>query len=108
MPAASQSQRRYSVHGVDEAPSRAHLVEGASFSDAALQFVEDRHLEPHDDAVSLMVEDCETGDGSVSATDLAQILSAWGATTSTADLNNDGVVGAADLAQMLNAWGACP
>ena len=48
------------------------------------------------------------GDGSVSATDLAQILSAWGATTSTADLNNDGVVGAADLAQMLNAWGACP
>jgi hypothetical protein len=48
------------------------------------------------------------GDGSVSATDLAQILSAWGATTSTADLNNDGVVGAADLAQMLNAWGVCP
>jgi hypothetical protein len=60
--AASQSHRRYSVHGVDEAPSRAHLVDGESFSDAALQFVEDRHLEPQDDAVSLMVEDCETGE----------------------------------------------
>ena len=48
------------------------------------------------------------GDGSVSATDLAQVLSVWGATNSTADLNNDGIVGAPDLALLLNAWGVCP
>jgi hypothetical protein len=54
--------RRFSVHGVSDAPSRSLLVEGASFEDAALQFVEDRHIEPDGEELSLMVEDCETGE----------------------------------------------
>ena len=55
--------RRFSVHGVDEAPSRSALVDGVNFEDAALAFVELRHLEP-DGAreVSLMVEYCQTGE----------------------------------------------
>ena len=42
-PADETAQRRFSVHGVAETPSRAYLVEGASFEDAALHFVEERH-----------------------------------------------------------------
>ena len=55
-------QRRFAVHGAEEAPSRAHLVEGASFEDAALTFAE--HLNPQTDAdeMALVVEDCETGE----------------------------------------------
>ena len=65
-------QRRFSVHGVDEAPSRGELVEGLSFEDAALHFVEARHLEPaDDDEVSLLVEDCETGERQCFRIDLA-------------------------------------
>ena len=48
------------------------------------------------------------GDGAVSATDLAQILSEWGAGNTTADLNADGIVGAPDLALLLHGWGTCP
>jgi hypothetical protein len=56
-------QRRFSVHGVAEAPSHAHIVEGLNFEDAALHFLEDRHLPADaDDEVSLFVEDCETGE----------------------------------------------
>lgn len=65
-------QRRFAVHGVDEAPSRAHLVEGLSFEDAALHFVEDRHPAPDAaDEVSLLVEDCETGERQCFRIDLA-------------------------------------
>ena len=59
---AQTLQRRFSVHGAEEAPSRAHLVEGVSFEDAAMHFVEDRHPEGDGDEVSLFVEDCETGE----------------------------------------------
>ncbi len=60
---AADPNRRFSVHGADEAPSRAALVKGLTFEDAALQFLDDRHLEAAaDDAISLMVEDCETGE----------------------------------------------
>jgi hypothetical protein len=56
-------QRRFAVHGTAEAPSRAHLIEGTTFEDAALHFVEDFHpAATADDAVSLIVEDCETGE----------------------------------------------
>ncbi|WP_293904526.1 DUF5961 family protein [Phenylobacterium sp.] len=55
------AQRRFSVHGVAEGASRAHIVEGASFEDAALSFVEHQHPVADDD-VSLYVEDCETGE----------------------------------------------
>ena len=58
----SAPQRRFSVHGVSETPSRAHFVDGVSFEDAALHFVEHRHPQGDDDEVSLFVEDCETGE----------------------------------------------
>jgi hypothetical protein len=45
-------------------------------------------------------------DGSVGASDLAALLSAWGA-TGGADLDGDGSVGASDLAALLSAWGPC-
>lgn len=65
MPAATQRQdhRRFSVHSLAEAPSHAHLIDGASFEDAALHFLEAHHLPANaeDDAVSLIIEDCETG-----------------------------------------------
>jgi hypothetical protein len=55
--------RRFTVHGVEETPSRGEQVEGLNFEDAALAFVELRHLEPDGGReVSLMVEDCETGE----------------------------------------------
>jgi hypothetical protein len=61
MPAARPT-RRFAVHGHAEAPSRAHVVEGASFEDAALRFVEAFHPPPEaDDAVSLIVVDCADG-----------------------------------------------
>jgi len=56
------AQRRFSVHGAEEAPSRAQLVVGVSFEDAALHFVEDRHPQGDGDEVALLVEDCETGE----------------------------------------------
>ena len=47
-----------------------------------------------------------TGDGEVSAADLAQLLGAWGPNPGhPADFNADDVVNAADLAQLLGAWG---
>jgi hypothetical protein len=56
-------QRRFAVHGVAEAPSRAHVVQGVSFEDAALHFVENFHPTANDnDEVSLMVEECGTGE----------------------------------------------
>ena len=45
------------------------------------------------------------GDGTVSAADLAILLSAWGASGGPADLDGNGSVGASDLALLLGAWG---
>jgi hypothetical protein len=47
------------------------------------------------------------GDGVVGASDLAQLIGAWGACGSPCpeDLDGDGVVGASDLAQLIGAWG---
>ncbi|MGA0606693.1 DUF5961 family protein [Phenylobacterium sp. VNQ135] len=56
-------QRRFSVHPRADAPNHGHIVEGVSFEDAALHFLEDAHPEPDaDDEVQLLVEDCETGE----------------------------------------------
>lgn len=55
-------QRRFSVHGIAEAPSRALILEGLTFEDAALHYLTDRHMDGGDDEVSLMVEDCDTGE----------------------------------------------
>jgi hypothetical protein len=54
--------RRFAVHGLAEPAARAHVVEGASFEDAALQFVEDWRPAAEDDELSLIVEDCQTGE----------------------------------------------
>ena len=55
--------RRFCVHGVAESASRAHLIEGVSFEDAALGFLEGHHPVTHDnETVSLFVEDLETGE----------------------------------------------
>jgi len=54
--------RRFAVLGVEEASSRAHLLEGVSFEDAALLFVEDRHTDRDGEEMSVIVEDCETGE----------------------------------------------
>lgn len=56
-------QRRFTVHATADSPSRGRLVEGVSFEDAALHFVEDVHPDGDaDDEVRLLVEDCETGE----------------------------------------------
>jgi len=56
-------------------------------------------------AQSACVADID-GNGSVGATDLAQLLGEWGPCAKcTADLDADGAVGATDLATMLAAWG---
>jgi hypothetical protein len=68
----AHSPRNFSVHGVDEAPARSHLVEGLTFEDAALHFLNDRHVEVTADGdVALIVEDCETGERQCFRVDLA-------------------------------------
>jgi hypothetical protein len=54
-------RRSFSVHDVQEAIARGRLVEGVSFADAALADLEDRHVEATDE-VSVLVEDCATGE----------------------------------------------
>ncbi|MSQ91081.1 MAG: hypothetical protein EXS01_06800 [Phycisphaerales bacterium] len=44
------------------------------------------------------------GDGAVNGADLAQLLSAWGATSGAADINGDGIVNGGDLAVLLSNW----
>jgi hypothetical protein len=64
--------RRFSVHGQADAPSRGRLVTGAGFEDAALRFVEEFHpAADADDAVSLIVEDCDSGERRCFTIDLA-------------------------------------
>jgi len=63
-------QRRFTVHATEDAPSRAHLVEGLTFEDAALRFLELQHLEAGED-VSLLVEDCDSGERQCFRIDLA-------------------------------------
>ncbi|HEY2357000.1 MAG TPA: DUF5961 family protein [Phenylobacterium sp.] len=62
-------QRRFSVHGLEEGPARTHLVDGVSFEDAALAYLEDRHLEETHE-VALLVEDCATGERQCFSVDL--------------------------------------
>jgi hypothetical protein len=49
------------------------------------------------------------GDGDVGASDLSELLAAWGACGGgcAADIDASGDVGAADLSLLLAAWGAC-
>ncbi len=59
----SELTRRFCVHGVAESASRAHLIEGVSFEDAALAFLGEHHpVADADNEVSLYVEDLDTGE----------------------------------------------
>ena len=40
--------------------------------------------------------------------DLGTLLSGWGQSDVTGDLNQDGTVNGADLGALLSAWGNCP
>ena len=58
----ADTARRFEVHAAHEGRGRGHTVEGVSFEDAALAFVETWH--PRVDAegdVTLIVTECETG-----------------------------------------------
>jgi hypothetical protein len=46
-------------------------------------------------------------DGTVSGSDLGQLLGAWGTANTAADLDGNGVVNGADLGSLLGAWGPC-
>lgn len=63
--------REYSVHGLEASPSRGRRVEAATFEDAALSFLEAHHPDAAGDEVSLLVEDCETGERQCFRIDLA-------------------------------------
>jgi hypothetical protein len=61
--AESRLERRFSVHGLDQAPSRGRAVEAINFQDAALAFLDAFGSQTADaEEVSVMVEDCETGE----------------------------------------------
>lgn len=55
-------QRRFCVHDPHEASNRAHVVEGLTFEDAALHFLDGHHPAADDGEVRLYVEDMETGE----------------------------------------------
>lgn len=64
--------RRFAIHSHAAASSRAQLIEGAGFADAAIRFVEEFHpAADAGDAVSLTVEDCDTGERQCFTIDLA-------------------------------------
>ena len=62
MAPTSTLERAFSVHGIEEAPSRGQRVEAINFQDAALAYLEAHHPQDDADEVSLMIEDCETGE----------------------------------------------
>lgn len=71
MPTTPASQRPFSVHGLDDTPSRSARVSAQTFEGAALAFAEAHHPQHDGDDVSLMVEDCETGERQCFRIDLA-------------------------------------
>ena len=63
------------------------------------------------DEIGIEVPDCNAdlnGDDAVDSVDLALLLSNWGGTTITYDVDKDGVTGPADLSLLLSSWGGCP
>jgi hypothetical protein len=47
------------------------------------------------------------GSGIVDASDLTQLLAAWGSDLGTADIDGNGTVDGLDLSAVLAAWGPC-
>lgn len=57
------SVRRFSAHAAHESHAQTHDVFGASFEDAAFDFIERWHPAPDADGeIQVMLEDCETGE----------------------------------------------
>ena len=52
--------------------------------------------------------DIANNDDVIDASDLAMLLSSWGAAGGPADIDCDGIVGGSDLAALLGTWGTCP
>jgi YVTN family beta-propeller protein len=52
--------------------------------------------------------DIANNDDTIDAADLATLLSAWGSTDPSVDLDCDGTIGGSDLAVLLSSWGPCP
>ncbi|MDB5476924.1 MAG: hypothetical protein JWP49_2435 [Phenylobacterium sp.] len=71
MTVAASLERSFSVHGLEEAPSRGQRVEAINFQDAALAFLEAHHPQVEAAEVSLLVEDCETGERQCFRVDVA-------------------------------------
>lgn len=51
---------RFAVHETDEPQARSRLIDEPSFEAAALHFAEDHHGDG--EVVSVIVEDCESGE----------------------------------------------
>ena len=64
-------QRAFSVHGLDEAPACGQQIEAADFEDAALTFLAVHGPQDDGEAVSLLVEDCASGERQCFRIDLA-------------------------------------
>ena len=47
------------------------------------------------------------GDQQVDVTDLLEVISDWGSSTSPADINNDDIVDVSDLLVVISSWGPC-
>lgn len=63
MSTLAELQRHFTVHACDAVRHRGQPVEGLNFQDAALAFVEHHHRQTDADGdVTLVVEDCETGE----------------------------------------------
>ncbi len=60
----------------------------------------------YDVEISPCVGDAD-GDGAVSASDLTQLLSAWGSNDPLADLNGDGIVSGQDMVLLMANFGPC-
>ncbi|MDB5494831.1 MAG: hypothetical protein JWP86_2168 [Phenylobacterium sp.] len=63
--------RAFSVHGQDETPSRGRRVTASSFEAAALVFLEAHHPDADGDEISLLIEDCGSGERQCFRIDLA-------------------------------------
>jgi hypothetical protein len=69
---SSSLQRRFCVHGLADARTHGHIIEGLNFEDAALAYVAERHPPPDfDNQLTLDVEDLATGERQCFRIDLA-------------------------------------
>jgi len=67
----SPAPRRFSAHSLEAVRQRGCMVEGRTFEEAAMAFVEEWHPDADADGeASVIVEDCETGEAQCFRIDL--------------------------------------